>query len=1096
MLFCVWALSASVQGQEVPTSPMERTGGLPGVEGSEGDEGGMEAVEIRTVIDGEKGQFAGRPLAGYELECDLQLCEDPRVVERFKALSGLARWSSFQEAYLVRAQERLARTGFFSEMTVERRLEADGVHVHIVARGATMIRRVRFEGLSPPPFETELRKVLMYRSGQVFRRDEAQVRAQLSSLESLFEQEGYFGSTVTLEVVPVEGETHLVDLVFAIEKGEDRRICTLGFRGIRAMTSAEARELILSGGSLLGRRIPLFLPLFTTENFRIGRDALVREYRNRGFYRARIVDQSVQIDEETNCVQLLVDVNEGPYWELEFAGNESISDQALREQMPFASSGYVDADEIRSAENVIRQSYEAAGYPFARVSGQEETRDRLDRRLLFTIVEGPQIQIQRVVFHGMHAFTDSEASAGFGTQPFGIFDTGGYLQTEQLLADISRLEGRYREKGYLQARVMSFALELNDAGNAMTVRLFVDEGPQTRVERLDVGGYEVVPREAIEERLALKPGEAFRSLSLRTDQSRVIQYYGGQGYPQARMESRCIDEHGEEVQCQAPELAPICIRNSFASLTEEGACRWRESATPTFLCTRVIDTEEGCQLEGGIQTAAVHIEHRISEGPRVRVGEILLKGNFRTRSRVIFRELALESGEILDLQRLYEGQGNMRSLGIFDSVSIETIGLEEDEVGDEEEKVASLIISVEESRARFLDFRVGLEGQELLSDSRRILMTGETQYTNNNLFGTGQRFRPRLIGALNALDLLRLGDSGVEGERGPAELDYLVGAELIYNHPRFLRSRFGVDKLQLTITPFYLLDLVGVTTERVLREEWGLRLQVRKEISELLERLYLTFGIEAKEAATWTANDLRIGGERIFSPRRATGKLIPELSLDRRDSPLNPRSGYYLQFQPELVSGDAFSQAGEEFLGDSYWRLSASVSLFWSFWDRIVLGQGLTVGQITPLFGRQTLVPVDERFYLGGVGSLRGFATNSLGPQGERQQPTGGEFLLNYNAEFRYPLVREWSVYGATFLDAGILVNCFDPEGGERSTMQCYKNAFPGENRLREIRATAGLGLRILIANQIPLLFDYGMVVNRRPGEAFGSFHFNLGYTF
>ena len=1070
---------------------------LDSVRAREGDQEGSddEDVEIVIVVEGDGEGFEGRTIANYELRCDLTLCQSPQAVERFKEISGLARWQSFEEARLIRAQRRLAKTGFFSELMVERRLEEDGVHILIEAKGATLIRRVRFEGLRPPPFETELRKVLMFRSGQVFRNNPDEIDAQMSSLESLFEREGYFGSTVTLEVVPIDGEPHLVDLIFQIERGNDRRICALGFRGVRAMTTAEARELMLSGVSVIGRRIPLFLPLFTTENFRIGRDALIQEYRRRGYYRARIVDQAVQIDSRTNCVQLLVDVNEGPFWSLTFEGNQSISEQALRAQMPFAASGYVDPDEIRRAENILRQLYEAAGYPFASVTGREEAADRLDRSLLFEIEEGPRIQIDRVVFHGLRAFTEREARSGFGTQPFGLFDSGGYLQTEQLLADITRLEQRYREAGYLLARVESFALELNDRGDAMTVRLFVNEGPRTMVRALQLRGYEVLDRFQIERMLRVGQGDPFQAVGLRADQSRLVQLYGAAGYPRAQVEVICSNEAGVAVPCQAPRLAPQCIRNSFDALTAEQACEWRESATPVLLCRRVVDDDENCTPENGIIGPVVDISYQLREGPRVRVGEILLKGNFRTRSAVIYRELTLQTGEVLDLQRLYEGQGNMRSLGIFDSVSIETIGLDEEE-GVGEDNVASLIISVEESRSRFLDFRFGLEGQELLGESRRLLFTGETQYTNNNLLGTGQRFRPRMIGALNALDLLRIGDPGVEGESQQRGIDYLFGAELIYNHPRFLKGQTGVDKLFLTITPFYLIDLIGVTTERVLREEWGLRLQLRKELSEILERFFVTFGIEAKQAATWTANDLRIDGERIFSPRRATAKFIPEFTLDRRDSPLNPRQGYYLQFKPELVSGDAFSQAGEELIGDSYWRFSAALSYFWRFWESFTFGQGLQVGQITPLFDRQTVVPVDERFYLGGVGSLRGFPTNSLGPIGERQQPTGGEFLLNYNAELRYPLIREWSLYGATFFDAGILVDCFDPEEGNRSTRQCYRNAFPEEARLSQVRATAGIGLRFLILDQIPLLFDYGVVLNRRAGEGFGSFHFNLGYTF
>lgn len=1065
-----------------------------------------ESVEIDSITAGERSDLEGHPIVSYELRCDLDLCRQPEVVERFKQMSGLAEGQIYRAQRLERAQSRLAMTGFFQQLEVEARRDSDGVHIDIEARGAVLIRRIKFDGLSPPPYENELRNVLMYRPGQVFLDDPDQAQAQLRSLEAMFEQEGYFGTRITMRAEPVDDEPHLIDLTFEIEQGQDRRICSLAFRGVRGMTTAEAREAMLSGSSVLARRLPLSLPKFTSDRFRDGRDALIAEYRRRGYFRARIVDQAVQVDAATNCARLIVDVSEGPRWDVQFDGNDSVAHDVLRQALPFDETGYVDDEEIRRAEHAVRQVYESRGYPFAQARGREEEEDRLDRRLIFEIDEGPQAPVESVRFYGVTAFSDQEAMQRFGTQPFGLFDTGGYLLTEQLLSDFGVLESRYRELGYMRATVESFSVELSDRSDGIIIRIYVDEGEPTQVQSVTIEGNEVVSDDGIDEILRVAPGDAFVPLEVQADQARLSQHYGSIGYPRATIETTCRTPDGDEVACQAPRLPEGCERTNFDTLVEEG-CQWRDGVTPTWVCDRLV-REESCELEGGVSDESIAVEHVIEENAQVSVGEILLKGNFRTRSGVIFRELPLTTGDVMNVQKLIEGQGNMRSLGIFDSVSIETIGLHDgfDEPWDDEsgtdssfddDQVASLIVSVEESRARFLDFRFGFEGRDLLADTRRLLVTGELQYTDQNLFGTGQRFRPRIIGATDTLDLYRLGADTtreLEVASDVTGLDYLFGAELIYSHPRFLRGQMGVNELLLTITPFYLVDLLGVTTEQVLREEWGLRLELRKELYEVMERFYIKFGVEAKQAATWTPGELRVDGERVFSPRRATGKLIPELRIDRRDSPLNPTEGFHVQFQPELVSGDALAQDGEELIGDSYWRLSFATSYFWRIVDGLTLGQGITVGQIVPVFDRQTLVPVDERFYLGGVGSLRGFSTNTLGPVGDSQQAIGGEFLLNYNAELRYPLVEQWSLFGATFFDAGILVNCFDEDG--RSARHCYDNAFPESAPLSEVRATAGIGLRYLLVDQIPVLLDYGMVLNRRPGEGFGSLHFNLGYTF
>ncbi|WP_164856307.1 POTRA domain-containing protein [Lujinxingia sediminis] len=1050
-----------------------------------------EAREARRAIDQE---FEGLPIGRVAFRCDLELCQRPLGVDRFRELSGLYVGQTYSPQAIERAERRLLKTGFFSAVTVERRRVGASVFVALEAQGAVLIRRVGFEGLNPPPFETELRKVLMYRPGQVFLESAERAQAQLASLAAIFEREGYYDTEVRMVVNPVEGERHLVDLVFEVARGQERSICEIGLRGVRGMTAARAQDLLLSDVSVLSRRVPLLLPTYTTETVRQGRDALIAEYRRLGYFRARVVDQQVEEYGDEGCVRLLFEMDEGPFWALSFEGSRLFDDATLTAQLPFFASGYVDADEIRAAESAIRQLYETRGYPFARVQGEESAEDRLNRALRFEIEEGPQVQINEVRIHGARAFSEAELLSEFGTQAFGIFDTAGFLQTDRLLADMSALEERMRAQGYLQALSPIFLLEVNDSGAGMRVRVEVRQGPQTLVDRVDLEGARALPAGTLEAMLSVKPQDPFVPVNVRADQSRISQYYGAIGYPLARVTTTCRLLTGEEVPCEAPQLPQTCRAMSFAEL-ERGRCEWREGVNAALACERV-ERSPVCEFSGGVMAEAVRVQHTIEEGPRVRVGEVLLKGNFRTRSSVIYRELPLSTGDRFDVQKLIEGQGNMRQLGLFDSVSIETIGLENVDAGADEIE-AALIISVEESRARFVEFSVGLEGRDLLGDSRRLLLTGEAQYTDNNLLGTGQRFRPRLISAVDTLELAQLARAAGAGETGERGLDYLFGAELIYSHPRFLKSQTGVDKLFLTITPFYLLDLLGVTNDQVLREEWGLRLELRKELEEIADRLYLTFGVEAKQAATWTANDPRIAGERIFSPRRATAKLLPEINFDRRDSPLNPRSGYYVEVKPELVSGDALSQDGEDLIGDSYLRLSAALSAFFSLDGRgdYVLGQGLRYGQIVPFAERQSLVPPDERFYLGGVGTVRGFPTNVLGPVGARQQPLGGELTMSYTAELRYPLIKEWSVYGATFFDAGLLVDCFD-EAGRRSSAQCFANAFPDQAPLSRVRTSAGLGLRYVIFDQIPLLFDYGVVLDRRPGEGFGSLHFNLGYSF
>jgi outer membrane protein insertion porin family len=1038
-------------------------------------------------------RFIGEPVTRFELRCDLDLCRNPVAQENLKDLTGLFVGADFTVERLRRAEERLAKTGFFEAIEATVEPHQGGVGLTLEAEGAVLIRDVEFEGVKPPPFESELRKLLIYRQGQAYKGDRSKAVTQINTLEKEFEKEGFFGTEITMVVQQVGDDDHLVDITYRIEKGDEREICRIGVRGLRSLTYSEARELLLASHGILVRRFQAFVPTYTTSGFAEGKEALLRRYRELGYFRARIVDDEVINGPKKDCVTLLVDVVEGPRWQIEFEGDVVFSRDDLLEDLPFEESGYVDEEEITRASRAIEQLYQTRGYPFARVTGEEVVEDRLDRSIVFQIDPGNRIRIRDIRFHGNDNVSSEELRKAIGTTEFSLFEEGGFLQMDQLLSDLARIEEVYRSRGYLRVTVPRFALQLFEDRDGMRVHIYIEEGEKTVARRVSIDGNRALSRGLLADRLKVETGDAFRPLQVKADRSRLVQLYASYGYPMAEVSTTCQLLTGEEVPCQAPTRPQRCYLSSIEET--EAMCSWEGENQRRRQCERIRPQPE-CRFSGGVDSDRVHITHDIREGPFVRVGQILLKGNFDTDASLIYQEIPLRTGDVLDVSKVLEGQNNMRSLGVFDSVSIEAIGLDETS-GREEETTAALIVSVEESQNRFLDFKFGFEGRDLLGDSRRLLVTGETQYNDDNFLGRAQRFRPRLIGAIDTLQLFRYGTASADlgSFATDQQVDYLLGGELIYNHPRFLKGLTGIDKLSLTIAPFYLLDLIGISNEQVLREEWGLRLEVQKELRELLDRLFLTFGIEGKQAALWTPANPIIDGTRIFSPRRVTGKLVPELTLDRRDSPLNPTKGYFARLQPGIVSGATLVQGGENAVEDSYLRLQVSFSFYFTFLEKLTLGQGLTYGHVIPFFGRDRLITEDERFRLGGAASVRGFSNNSLGPL-LNDTPTGGEFLLNYNAELRFPLIEGADLWGAFFFDSGLLADCFtEPEQG-RTRIGCYEDAFGGESPLREIRAAAGIGIRYLLVEQIPVIFDYGMVLDRRIGEEFGNLHFNLGYTF
>lgn len=1047
-------------------------------------------LELRGAID---QRLIGKPIGRIEFDCDLQLCGSPANLREFVDLSGLYPGQPFSSEVMLRAETRLSKTGFFESLRVTKRLVEGSVFIEISANGATLIRDVSFSDLNTPPFRSDLQKVIIYRQGQAFRGGEQKRAAQIESLRSLYEREGYFGTKIEIVPLVVEGREHQVDILISIDKGQARQICDVGMRGVSAMPYIEAREYLLSQGSFLARRLRFFDDNFTYKGFREGQESLVQEYRRRGYFQARIVDKAARFEPDGRCVTLVIDLVEGPHWDLQFNGVERFAEVDLVEELPFFESGYVDAEEIRRAERAIEQLYATRGHPFAKVSAREIRRDRLDRVIEFEIEEGPQLEIREIVFKGNDNIEAPALREVMSTRVFALFDVGGYLQTNELLGDFSRIETLYREQGFNQATVESYSLEVVDDEEGLKVVILIDEGERTTIQRVDVDGNRKIPEGALIDSVTSKRSSAFVPLAVKGDQTKLSRKYSELGHPLAKITTKCFLISGQEVKCEAPRMPRGCIARTAEDLI--GRCDWNEERT-IYRCDRVRE-EERCVYEEGVLSTDVRIQHVVEEGPYVRVGPRFLKGTFETQRSVIYREIPFGTGDPLDTQKIIQAQGNLRQLNIFDSINIQTIGLDKG-VTDREMAEAAILINVEEADTEFLDFKFGFELREPFVDDRQLLLTGEAQYTNRNLFGLAQGLQPRIIGAVDTLDFLEdgFGESGV-GTPGQIDtLDFFFGAEILYTHPRFLKDVLGIDKLYLTVAPFYLLDLLGIANRNLLREEWGVRTEFRKNLSELLDRLFFKLGIEFKQISTFAADGTILrDGTRIFSPRRTQGKLEPDIALDRRDSPLNPKKGYFLRAEPTLVSGDALGKGGESFLGDSFLRLRLTGSFFIPFWrGKVVLAQALRLGQVLPLAGRETPIPEDERFFLGGVRSVRGFADDSIGPVNDNQVATGGEFFVNYNGELRYPLIPQFSIYGATFFDAGLLTDCFGEgeDGNERQS--CYEDAFG--SGLGEVRLSAGLGVRALIFDQIPILFDYGIILNRRPGESFGQVHLNVGYTF
>jgi outer membrane protein assembly factor BamA len=214
-------------------------------------------------------------------------------------------------------------------------------------------------------------------------------------------------------------------------------------------------------------------------------------------------------------------------------------------------------------------------------------------------------------------------------------------------------------------------------------------------------------------------------------------------------------------------------------------------------------------------------------------------------------------------------------------------------------------------------------------------------------------------------------------------------------------------------------------------------------------------------------------------PLENVAPLTTAFTRETRDEVLDATRGSFLShsfsFSPQFLGSDVpfIKYLGQYF---NYFPLQEPQRKRFTneiLRPRLVYAVGLRLGLAHGFSGES--VPLSERFLGGGSTTLRGFAQNSLGGVDAQGVPLGGEAMLVINNELRFPLW--WIVDGVTFVDVG--------------------NVFPNVSdfSLSEMREAAGLGLR-LRTPWFLVRVDYGIPLDRRPGESKSRAFFSIGQAF
>ena len=446
-------------------------------------------------------------------------------------------------------------------------------------------------------------------------------------------------------------------------------------------------------------------------------------------------------------------------------------------------------------------------------------------------------------------------------------------------------------------------------------------------------------------------------------------------------------------------------------------------------------------------THKVHVVFMIDPGRRAYVRHVNVVGNSRTRDIVIRREIRQYESAWFNSDKVKLSRDRIDRLGYFENVEINHLPVE----GTRDQ--VDLEVKVKERPTGSISLGAGYS-----TDDGVILSAG---FAQNNIFGTGNAF---------SID--------VNTSKSQRTIAASLGEP--YITPEGISRNWEVYDRRT--------DLDELDVSNVAYETLGGGIDFGVPVTEL-DTIYFGAKVEATKVTLRGTEAEAISGAYKASPYRyfkyvdefgKTSKaalLTVGWARDSRDNPLAPTRGRYQRFSGE-ISLPAFDLR--------YYRAT------YQFTQYVPLSKNWTLG-LNAQFGYgdtygNKIYPFFKNFYAGGIGSVRGFESSSLGPRDlGNDDNLGGDRQVVFSAELMTPLPgADKTLRGLVFFDAGTVWG-YEPTG-----VNSYKRQ---KMDFSDLRYSWGLGVA-WISPLGPLKFSLAFPINKKKGDKTERFQFQIGTGF
>jgi outer membrane protein insertion porin family len=736
--------------------------------------------------------------------------------------------------------------------------------------------------------------------------------------------------------------------------------------------------------------------------------------------------------DDTNVVLYIVVAEKARLKDISIEGNKHVSNREIYKKLPFNDIQTINNRDLRIYAQQIKELFIEKGYLNAVIDTELRTNADDTVNAYFKVQEGYRTLVTRIDFVGNCAFSAKELRAVTITKEdwlLSILDHSGTYHPEKIEADKYMLEQFYHNHGYINAKIPKVDVVTDKYNKRMQLVYHVVEGDQYRIGTIKTVGNEELDEAFLTSVTPLRTGMIYSKEAVNHAMKAVEQLWGDRGYIFARVH-------------------PMIVPNP---------------ATKTMDITLTSDI-----------------------GNKITLRKVTIKGNNKTRDKVIRRLLTVQEGNMITKRLMQSSQRNVSALGYFepkDGVNWKIIKRTED--------TADLDLIVKEAKTGHFGFNIGY-GAKGGKDSKKEddqkdqpedktdksdlwdLTEGVSatiEFSDTNLMGYGTRvsasgsfakdnksfvfnisqpwlFDKPITGGINfyhkrpsytQLHQLRNGTINERLTGGALTVGYVTPTNWMILNNFHLSASLGIDGLRYAQRPLARIfpnDLPATDFyQNILKKEFN-------------PGEYLWLGLNADQ--------------------------------DMRNHPVHTSYGHAIHIGARIGMSGFDNMRGRPKIG--YYTLDAQADWYTPLigdYDLIFHIRGY-VGWAQPI-GNHT-IPFGRLFHIGGDTTVRGYTYGQIGPtfNGDSIGGTKGFFV---NTELIFPINPSMTMKGVLFYDGG--AGWDNPYVGNPAPPTVRNNNF-------DYRHAIGVGLRLL--QPMPIRIDWGFKIDPRRNESSYEVHFSTTY--